>query len=262
MKYRNDKYGNPISVLGYGCMRFSQKAGKIDLDKLEYVIRYLSALDRLQGISITGGEPLVEYNKLFQLLDMIYMINPNMEIQISTNDTNLLKLLDYPKKENNKTIEISDNAKKNPNNNIHLFLEKLRKGDTVYIHPEAEYHPSTTLQKIINAGMVPGIAINPGTSVETVIEMLRIVKRVLVMSVNPGNAGQMYLPYVGKKIARLLDLQREMDFELFWDGACSAERIREYAPQGMQGFVLGSTLLFGKKKSYEEILKDIRALKF
>ena len=35
MKYRNDKYGNPISVLGYGCMRFSQKAGKIDLDKTE-----------------------------------------------------------------------------------------------------------------------------------------------------------------------------------------------------------------------------------
>ena len=85
-----------------------------------------------------------------------------------------------------------------PNNNIHLFLEKLRKGDTVYIHPEAEYHPSTTLQKIINAGMIPGIAINPGTSIETVMEMLQIVKKVLVMSVNPGNAGQMYLPYVGK----------------------------------------------------------------
>lgn len=35
MKYRNDKYGNKISVLGYGCMRFSQKAGKTDLDKAE-----------------------------------------------------------------------------------------------------------------------------------------------------------------------------------------------------------------------------------
>ena len=49
-----------------------------------------------------------------------------------------------------------------PNNNIHIFLSRLRRGDTVYIHPEAEYHPSTTLQKIINAGMIPGIAINPG----------------------------------------------------------------------------------------------------
>lgn len=58
-------------------------------------------------------------------------------------------------------------------------MKNLRKGDTVYIHPEAEYHPSTTLQTIIDAGMVPGIAINPGTSVETVFEMLRIVKRCL-----------------------------------------------------------------------------------
>ena len=85
-----------------------------------------------------------------------------------------------------------------PNNRIGLFLDNLRQGDTIYIHPEAEYHPSTTLQNIINAGMVPGIAINPGTSVETVMEMLRIVKKVLVMSVNPGYAGLFYLPYVGK----------------------------------------------------------------
>lgn len=67
-----------------------------------------------------------------------------------------------------------------PSNHIDLFLRNLRKGDTVYIHPEAEYHPSTTLQKIIDAGITPGIAINPGTSVETIMEMLRIVKKVLV----------------------------------------------------------------------------------
>ena len=93
-----------------------------------------------------------------------------------------------------------------PNNRVEIFLKNLRKGDTVYIHPEAEYHPSTTLQKIIDAGMIPGIAINPGTSIETVYEMLRIVKKVLVMTVNPGNAGQMYMPYVGKKIKSLLTL--------------------------------------------------------
>lgn len=149
-----------------------------------------------------------------------------------------------------------------PCNHIDLFLKNLRKGDTVYIHPEAEYHPSTTLQQIINAGMIPGIAINPGTSVETVMEMLRIVKKVLVMSVNPGNAGQMYLPYVGKKYTKLLALKEEMDFELYWDGACSAERIVEYAPKGVKGFVLGTTLLFGKEVAYGETLKNIRELKF
>ena len=149
-----------------------------------------------------------------------------------------------------------------PNDNIELFLKNLRKGDTVYIHPEAEYHPSTTLQKIINADMIPGIAINPGTSVETVMEMLRIVKKVLVMSVNPGNAGQMYLPYVGKKITKLLAIKDDMGFEVYWDGACSADKILAYAPKGVKGFVLGTTLLFGKGRPYGEILQDIRQLKF
>lgn len=147
-----------------------------------------------------------------------------------------------------------------PNNNIHIFLRKLRRGDTVYIHPEAEYHPSTTLQKIIDAGLIPGIAINPGTSVETVYEMLRIVKKVLVMTVNPGNAGQMYMPYVGKKISSLLSLKEEMHFKVYWDGACSADKIQKFAPLGMDGFVLGTTLLFGKEEPYGTTLQKIRAL--
>ena len=149
-----------------------------------------------------------------------------------------------------------------PNNWIGLFLQNLRPGDTVYIHPEAEYHPSTTLQAIIDAGMIPGIAINPGTSVETITEMLRIVKKVLVMSVNPGNAGQMFLSYVGKKITRLLAIKEDMDFEIYWDGACSADKILEYAPKGVSGFVLGTSLLFGRGRPYGEILQDIRELRF
>lgn len=148
-----------------------------------------------------------------------------------------------------------------PSNHIDLFLDNLRRGDTVYIHPEAEYHPSTALQSIINAGMIPGIAINPGTSIESVVEMLRIVKRVLVMSVNPGNAGMMYQPYVGQKIDRLMKIKEQMDFEVIWDGACSADKVIEFAPKGMDGFVLGTSLLFGKERAYADIIKDIRALR-
>lgn len=149
-----------------------------------------------------------------------------------------------------------------PNNTIEIFINNLRKGDTIYIHPEAEYHPSTTLQKIINAGLIPGIAINPGTSVETVYEMLHIVKSVLVMAVNPGNAGQMFLPYVGKKMKHLLEIRKEMKFEVYWDGACSAEKIQSFAPLGVRGFVLGTTLLFGKKQPYGETLQAIREMRF
>ena len=147
-----------------------------------------------------------------------------------------------------------------PNNNIQMFLNRLRKGDTVYIHPEAEYHPSTTLQKIINAGMIPGIAINPGTSIETVYEMLHIVDKVLVMTVNPGNAGQMYLPYVGEKVERLVSMKEEMGIKVYWDGACGKDKIQEFAPKGVDGFVLGTTVLFGKNRPYGDILREIREI--
>ncbi len=149
-----------------------------------------------------------------------------------------------------------------PRRNIELFLRHLRPGDTVYIHPEAEHHPSTTLQKIVDAKMIPGIAINPGTSVETVKEMLRIVDRVLVMAVNPGNASQVFLPYVGEKIEQLIKLRSKMKFDLYWDGACGAERLLEYAPHGVDGFVLGTTLLFGKKTCYKDIISSARELNF
>ena len=147
-----------------------------------------------------------------------------------------------------------------PLNTINLFTSNLHKGDTIYIHPEAEYHPSTTLQRIIDAGMIPGIAINPGTSIENVRMMLRIVKKVLVMSVNPGNAAQMFLPYVREKYDQLLALKSDMDFDIYWDGACGADKIKEYAPLGVRGFVLGTTLLFGKGRDYGQTLREIRGM--
>jgi ribulose-phosphate 3-epimerase len=149
-----------------------------------------------------------------------------------------------------------------PINTIDLFTSNLNKGDTVYIHPEAEYHPSTTISKIIAAGMTPGIAINPGTSVENVQMLLRIVDKVLVMSVNPGNAAQMFLPYVREKYDKLLALKEEMNFDIYWDGACGADKIKEYAPLGVKGFVLGTTLLFGKGRSYGETINSVRRMEF
>lgn len=147
-----------------------------------------------------------------------------------------------------------------PNNTVGLFINQLRAGDTIYIHPEAEYHPSTTLQKIIDADMIPGIAINPGTSVETIYEMLRIVKRVLVMTVNPGNAGQMFMPYVDNKIEKLLELRDEMGFELIWDGACSMDKIIKYGEKGMDGFVLGTSVLFKGDRDYVATLEKLHIL--
>ena len=92
--------------------------------------------------------------------------------------------------------------------------------------------------------------------------LLRIVKRVLVMSVNPGNASQMFLPYVREKYDHLLALKDRMNFDIWWDGACGTDKITEYAPLGVKGFVLGTTLLFGKETSYAETIAAIRRLEF
>ena len=69
------------------------------------------------------------------------------------------------------------------------------------------------------------------------------------MSVNPGNAGQMYLPYAGKKITKLLSIKEDMDFELYWDGACSKEKIIEFSKFGARcGQKCGQNNIFTKIK--------------
>ena len=145
-----------------------------------------------------------------------------------------------------------------PRVHIEKFISKIRPGDTVYIHPESEYHPSTTLNKIIDAGMCPGIAINPCTSVESISEMLHIAKKVLVMTVDPGESGKPYLPFVVDKITRLVDMKKSMRFKLYLDGACNDNRILNYGYLGVDGFVVGTSLLFNGDRSYIERIKAIR----
>lgn len=145
---------------------------------------------------------------------------------------------------------------KQPLSYLSVFIEAG--ADVIYIHPEADYHPASTLQAIINAGVIPGIAVNPGTSFEEVNELLFLAKRVLVMSVNPGNAGQAFLPYIGHKLDKFLKVKEEREIEVYWDGACSMDKIGTYAPKGVKGFVLGTTILFGKEKPYGEILQEVR----
>ncbi len=53
-----------------------------------------------------------------------------------------------------------------------------------------------------------------------------------------------------------------MDFDIYWDGACSADKIMEFAPLGVKGFVIGTTLLFGKGRNYGETIAAIRGMEF
>lgn len=146
----------------------------------------------------------------------------------------------------------------NPGEKVQWFLDCGC--DLIYIHPESERYVVKTLGKIKGAGKLAGIAINPDTSIETIQEMLHLVDYVMVMTVTPGFAGQEYIGFVTRKIQKLVKLKREYGFKITVDGACSPERIRELAAIGADGFILGTSALFGKERPYREIFADLRKL--
>lgn len=145
---------------------------------------------------------------------------------------------------------------KDPVRYIDMFAETGV--DTIYFHPESDFHPTTVIQKIMEANKKPGIVLNPGTSLESVKELLYIVDKIILMGVNPGNAGQVYLSYIDHKINRVMEVKEKFNLEIIIDGACTKERIKKWSGQGVDGFVLGTAALFGQKAPYKDIIKDIR----
>lgn len=131
--------------------------------------------------------------------------------------------------------------------------------DIIYIHPEVDPDPATTITKIHNHGMIAGIAINPGTSISTIEELLNTVDRILVLGVNPGHAGRKYQPYVDNKIEKLLSLKTKYNFEIYMDGAVTIDRINQWQSQGVKGFVLGTATLFKQGNDYRQTIKSIKS---
>ena len=80
----------------------------------------------------------------------------------------------------------------------------------------------------------------------------------MVMTVNPGFSGQVYLDYVDRKIKRLVCLKGNHEYQVIVDGALSPEKIEELSQIGVDGFVLGTSALFGKEKSYKDLVSNYK----
>lgn len=153
---------------------------------------------------------------------------------------------------------------------VHLMIENPSKYidkfaklgvNIIYIHPETDSHACRTLQMIRDAGVKSGIAVNPGTSFETVKDLLYLCDYVMLMSVNPGFAGQKYLDFVTPKFKKFVDESNNYGgYDVMIDGACSPEKIHDLSEIGVKGFILGTSALFGKDKSYKEIIDGLRGL--
>jgi ribulose-phosphate 3-epimerase len=138
---------------------------------------------------------------------------------------------------------------------VHLMVEYPERyiaeyadaGAAVFtLHPEATVHVQRQLAAVRERGMRPGLALNPGTPLSLLEEVVADVDLVLVMSVNPGFGGQSYLPAATDKIRRtraLLDRHRSRA-TLEVDGGITPATIGEAWGAGADTFVAG-TAVFG-----------------
>ena len=137
-------------------------------------------------------------------------------------------------------------------------LEKAG-ADLVSFHAEAAVHHDRLVHDIQERGMKAGIALNPGTPLSMVEELLPILDFVLIMSVNPGFGGQKFIPYSLDKIRRLREMANQVgreDLDIEVDGGVSPANTKAIAEAGVTIAVAGSAV-FGKedRKAAIESLK-------
>jgi ribulose-phosphate 3-epimerase len=138
---------------------------------------------------------------------------------------------------------------------VHLMVEYPERyiaeyadaGAAVFtFHPEATVHVQRHLAAARERGMLAGLALNPGTPLAYVEEVVDDLDLVLVMSVNPGYAGQSYLPASTDKIRRVRAVLDRAGSRaaLEVDGGITADTIAEAWGAGADTFVAG-TAVFG-----------------
>ncbi len=114
----------------------------------------------------------------------------------------------------------------------------------VAVHWEAVVHLDRVLSRIREGGARAGVAINPATPVELLVDVLPRLDYVLLMSVNPGFGGQSFLPVALDKARRLRDLIARLGvaIEIEMDGGIDRDNIRQVVTAGVDVCVVGSAI--------------------
>ena len=109
------------------------------------------------------------------------------------------------------------------------------------------------------------MVLNPATPVESIQHYLHLLDKVTVMTVDPGYAGQPFIPEMTAKIAQLRQLKesRSLNFLLEVDGSCNRNTYRELLGAGAQVLVMGSSGLFRPDmplaQAWEKMSRDLSA---
>jgi len=111
-------------------------------------------------------------------------------------------------------------------------------------HWEAEPHLDRWLQAVRAKGVKAGVAVNPSTPVELLADVLHLCDFVLVMSVNPGFAGQRFLPHALEKCRRLARIigERALPTTIELDGGVALDNAADVARAGVTTLVAGSSV--------------------
>ncbi len=151
---------------------------------------------------------------------------------------------------------------------VHLMIEAPESqiaqfvtagADIITVHIEACPHIHRVVQLIKESGIKAGVALNPGTPIEMLNEILPSLDLVLVMTVNPGFGGQTFIEDTLDKIACLraeLDKKR-LAAELEVDGGINAEIAPRVVQAGARVLVAGAAV-FSPRQTVEEALQKIR----
>jgi ribulose-phosphate 3-epimerase len=153
---------------------------------------------------------------------------------------------------------------------IHLMIDEPGKkldwfefqtGEYVSVHAESTRHLQRVLAKIRDLGAKPMVALNPATPLVMIEDVLPDVDGVLIMTVNPGYAGQKLVPQTLEKIKRLrtlLDDRGLAGVEIEVDGNVTLENARNMRKAGANIFVAGTSLIFqpGNPQDYIKLFHE------
>lgn len=146
--------------------------------------------------------------------------------------------------------------------NPEMVIEKLviKENDIIAVHYESTNHLQRVITLVKEKGAKAAVAINPSTPISVLEEILPELDMVLIMSVNPGFAGQKIVPTSFDKIRKMKNYLFEKglsDVDIEVDGNCSFENIPLMRDAGADIFVLGTSSLFRSDMSMQEAVERI-----
>lgn len=153
---------------------------------------------------------------------------------------------------------------------VHLMVENPGKHiddfakynpEIISVHLEADRHINSTLSKIKSYGIKAGVAINPGTPYKRLEEVLALTDVIMVMTVNPGFAGQKFIPSSIDKVRRLREWLDELGYQdilIEVDGNINPQTAKELKEVGADIFVLGTSGIFLGDMNYKDNLRKIK----